>query len=64
MSKGVPTGKQLFSGKQAWLSPKDWTSGKIENNLTGDRDKDIEACWRAAVRSAYFVAQEQWSLSA
>ena len=28
----------------------------------GDRDKDIEACWRAAVRSAYFVAQEQWSL--
>lgn len=43
MSKGVPTGKQLFSGKQAWLSPKDWTSGKIENNLTGDRDKDMQS---------------------
>ena len=43
MSKGIPTGKQLLSGKQAWLNPKDWGSGKLQASLTGDRDKDMQS---------------------
>ena len=28
------------------------------------RDDSVEACWQAAVRSGYFVAQGMWSLGA
>lgn len=30
--------------------------------LDDSADKMVERCWRAAVRSAYFVAQQEWSL--